>query len=98
MYERVVDGTAEVRQLFRSSRVGQIAGCYVTDGTLLRGDRVRVLRNGDEVADTSCGGLRRFQDDVREVQQGFECGVVLERFDAFEEGDLLEFYHQQRVN
>ncbi|MXZ89243.1 MAG: translation initiation factor IF-2 [Dehalococcoidia bacterium] len=98
VYERVVDGTAEVRQLFRSSRVGQIAGCYVTDGTLLRGDRVRVLRNGDEVTDTSCGGLRRFQDDVREVQQGFECGVVLERFDAFEEGDLLEFYHQQRVN
>ncbi len=98
VYERVVDGTAEVRQLFRSSRVGQIAGCYVTDGTLLRGDRVRVLRNGDEVADVSCGGLRRFQDDVREVQQGFECGVVLERFDAFEEGDLLEFYHQQRVN
>ena len=98
VYERVVDGTAEVRQLFRSSRVGQIAGCYVTDGTLLRGDRVRVLRNGDEVADVSCGGLRRFQDDVREVQQGFECGVVLDRFDAFEEGDLLEFYHQQRVN
>ena len=98
VYERVVDGVAEVRQLFRSSRVGQIAGCYVTEGTLLRGDRVRVLRNGDEVADTSCGGLRRFQDDVREVQQGFECGVVLERYDAFEEGDLLEFYHQQRVN
>ena len=98
VYERVVDGTAEVRQLFRSSRVGQIAGSYVTDGTLLRGDRVRVLRNGDEVADTSCGGLRRFQDDVREVQQGFECGIVLERFDAFEEGDVLEFYHQQRVN
>ncbi|MCY3507131.1 MAG: translation initiation factor IF-2 [Chloroflexi bacterium] len=98
VYERVVDGTAEVRQLFRSSRVGQIAGSYVTEGTLLRGDRVRVLRNGDEVADTSCGGLRRFQDDVREVQQGFECGIVLERFDAFEEGDVLEFYHQQRVN
>ena len=98
VYERVVDGVAEVRALFRSSRVGQIAGCYVTEGTLLRGDRVRLLRNGDEVADTSCSGLRRFQDDVREVQQGFECGVVLDRYDAFEEGDLLEFYHQQRVN
>ena len=98
VYERVVDGTAEVRALFRSSRVGQIAGCYVTDGTLRRGDRVRVLRNGEEIADAACDGLRRFQDDVREVQQGFECGVVLERFDAFEEGDLLEFYHQQRVN
>ncbi len=98
VYERVVDGTAEVRALFRSSRVGQIAGCYVTDGTLRRGDRVRVLRNGEEITDAACEGLRRFQDDVREVQQGFECGIVLERFDAFEEGDLLEFYHQQRVN
>ena len=98
VYERVVDGVAEVRALFRSSRVGQIAGCYVTEGQLLRGDRVRVLRDGAEVADAACEGLRRFQDDVREVQQGFECGVVLERFDAFEEGDLLEFYHQQRVN
>jgi len=98
VYERVVDGTAEVRALFRSSRVGQIAGCYVTEGTLRRGDRVRVLRNGEEIEDAACDGLRRFQDDVREVQQGFECGIVLERFDAFEEGDLLEFYHQQRVN
>ncbi len=98
VYERAVDGVAEVRQLFRSSRVGQIAGCYVTEGRLLRSCRARVLRNGKEVADTSCGGLRRFQDDVREVQQGFECGITLDQFDAFEEGDLLEFYHQQRVN
>ncbi|HCV00097.1 MAG TPA: translation initiation factor IF-2, partial [Dehalococcoidia bacterium] len=98
IYERIVDGVAEVRQLFRSSRVGQIAGCYVTEGTLLRGDGTRVLRDGQEVADTNCAGLRRFQDDVREVQQGFECGVVLEQFDNFQEGDLLEFYHQKRVN
>ena len=98
VYERVVDGVAEVRQLFRSSRVGQIAGCYVTEGVLLRGDRVRVLRDGEELAEVSCAGLRRFQDDVREIQQGFECGVVLEGFGAFEEGDLLEFSHQQRVN
>ncbi len=98
VYERVVDGVAEVRQLFRSSRVGQIAGCYVTEGRLVRGDRIRVVRNGAEMTDTACGGLRRFQDDVREVQQGFECGIVLERFGDFQEGDLLEFYHQQRVN
>ena len=98
VYERVVDGVAEVRQLFRSSRVGQIAGCYVTEGKLVRGDRIRVVRNGAEMTDTACGGLRRFQDDVREVQQGFECGIVLERFGDFQEGDLLEFYHQQRVN
>ena len=98
VYERVVDGVAEVRQLFRSSRVGRIAGCYVSEGTLRRNSRIRVLRNGEEQADVGCGGLRRFQDDVREVQQGFECGVVLDGFNGFAEGDLLEFYHQQRVN
>ena len=98
VYERVVDGVAEVRQLFRSSRVGRIAGCYVTEGALRRNSRIRVLRNGEELADVGCGGLRRFQDDVREVQQGFECGVVLDGFGGFAEGDLLEFYHQQRVN
>ena len=98
VYERVVDGVAEVRQLFRSSRVGRIAGCYVTEGALRRNSRIRLLRNGEELADVGCGGLRRFQDDVREVQQGFECGVVLDGFGGFAEGDLLEFYHQQRVN
>ena len=98
VYERVVDGVAEVRQLFRSSRVGRIAGCYVTEGTLRRNGRIRVLRGGEELADVACGGLRRFRDDVREVQQGFECGVVLDGFGDFAEGDLLEFYHRQRVN
>ena len=98
VYERVVGGVAEVRQLFRSSRVGRIAGCYVTEGTLRRSDRIRVLRGGEELADVACGGLRRFRDDVREVQQGFECGVVLDGFGDFAEGDLLEFYHRQRVN
>ena len=98
VFERAIDGHAEVRQLFRSSRVGRIAGCYVTDGTLHRSDSVQVLRGGQEVADTTCSGLRRFTDDVREVQQGFECGIVLERFDDYQEGDILEFYHQQRVN
>ena len=98
VYERAIDGHAEVRQLFRSSRVGRIAGSYVTDGTLHRSDLVRVLRAGEEVVDTTCAGLRRFQDDVREVQQAFECGIILERFDDYQEGDVLEFYHQQRVN
>ena len=98
VYERVVDGVAEVRQLFRSSRVGRIAGCYVTEGALRRNGRIRVLRGDEEMADVACGGLRRFRDDVREVQQGFECGVVLDGFGDFAEGDLLEFYHRQRVN
>jgi translation initiation factor IF-2 len=98
VYTDVVDGHAEVRQVFRISRVGNIAGCYVTDGTLLRNDQVRVLRGGQAIADVRCGGLKRFQEDVREVQSGYECGVSLEGFDGFREGDVLEFYHRERAN
>jgi translation initiation factor IF-2 len=98
VYEPQVDGHAEVRQLFKSSRLGTIAGSYVTDGTARRGSLVRVLRGKEELASTKCEGLKRFQDDVREVQSGYECGIVLDGFDKFEEGDVIEFYHLERVN
>jgi translation initiation factor IF-2 len=92
-----VDGHAEVRQVFKSSRLGGIAGCFVLDGTLRRGSNVRVLRGKEELARTRCDGLKRFQDDVREVQTGYECGVVLANFDKFEEGDIIEFFHDERI-
>lgn len=98
VYTTVVDGHAEIRQLFKSSRVGQIAGSYVLDGTLRRNSNVRVLRNGVEIAKSRCEGLKRFKDDVREVQAGYECGIVLSGFDNFEVGDVLEFVHEERVN
>ncbi|GAB4320548.1 MAG: hypothetical protein Kow0010_00380 [Dehalococcoidia bacterium] len=98
VYERRVDGHAEVRQIFKSSRLGQIAGSYVTDGSIRRNSKVSVLRGGKEIATTECSGLKRFQDDVREVQTGFECGIVLRDFDSFEEGDVIEFFHLERVN
>jgi translation initiation factor IF-2 len=98
VYTTVVDGHAEIRQLFKSSRVGQIAGSYVLDGTLRRNSNVRVLRNGVEIAKSRCEGLKRFKDDVREVQAGYECGIVLSGFDDFEVGDVLEFVHEERVN
>lgn len=98
VYNMVVDGHAEVRQVFKSSRVGGIAGCYVTDGTIRRGLSVRVLRGGAELAKGRCEGLKRFQDDVREVQTGYECGVVVSGFDKFAEGDVLEFFHEERAN
>jgi translation initiation factor IF-2 len=98
VYEPVVDGHAEVRQLFKSSRLGGIAGSFVLDGSLRRGSSVRVLRGKEELAKTRCEGLRRIKDDVREVQQGYECGIVLANFDKFEEGDIIEFYHDERVN
>jgi translation initiation factor IF-2 len=97
IYESVIDGHAEVRQVFKSSRLGGIAGCFVIDGTLRRGSNVRVLRKNEEIARTRCEGLKRFQDDVREVQTGYECGVVLSNFDKFEEGDIIEFFHDERV-
>ncbi len=97
VYETVIDGHAEVRQLFKSSKLGQIAGCYVTDGTIRRGSATRVLRDGKEIGRGRCEGLKRLQDDVREVREGFECGVVISGFDKFQEGDVIEFVHEERV-
>jgi translation initiation factor IF-2 len=90
-------GTAEVRQTFRASRVGTIAGCYVTDGTIRRGARVRVVRDGTVVYDTTIDSLKRFNDDVREVATGFECGIVLANFQDVKEGDVLETYETRKV-
>jgi translation initiation factor IF-2 len=98
VYADVVDGHAEVRQVFRVSRRGNIAGCFVTDGTLQRNGLVKVMRGGQQLADVTCAGLKRFQDDVREVANNLECGVSLDGFDDFEEGDILEFYHKERTN
>jgi len=98
VYNDVVDGHAEVRQIFRISRQGNIAGSFVLDGSVLRNDFVRVLRGGQQLAETRCAGLKRFQEDVREVQSGYECGISLEGFDAFQEGDVLEFFHRERAN
>jgi translation initiation factor IF-2 len=97
IFEQVVDGHAEVRQVFKSSRLGGIAGCFVLDGTLRRGSNVRVIRNNEEIARTRCEGLKRFTDDVREVQTGYECGIVLSNFDKWQEGDIIEFFHDERV-
>ena len=85
-------GTAEVRQLFRASRVGTIAGSHVTEGTVSRGSKVRLVRDGTVVYDGEIASLRRFNDDVREVSSGFDCGIVLRDFADIKEGDVLETY------
>ena len=97
VYADVIDGHAEVRQIFRISRLGNIAGCYVLDGTLHRTDLVRVMRGNEVLADTRVASLKRFTEDVREVQAGYECGIQVEGFDAIREGDIFEFYHRERV-
>jgi translation initiation factor IF-2 len=90
-------GEVEVRQTFRASRIGMIAGSYVRDGRVVRGARVRLVRDGTVVYDGRIGSLRRFNEDVREVAQGYECGIVLENFQDIKEGDVLEAYETRHV-
>jgi translation initiation factor IF-2 len=90
-------GEAEVRALFRVSRLGTIAGCMVTSGVVRRNAQVRVVRDGTVVYETRIAQLKRFKDDVREVQEGFECGILLDGFNDVKEGDVLEVYETREV-
>lgn len=98
VYEDVVTGHAEVRAVFRISRVGQVAGCYVTDGIIQRNGLARVLRGDEEIFDGALASLKRFQEDVPEVRTGFECGIALQGFSSIQEGDVIEVYEKQRVS
>jgi len=93
----VTDGYAEVRQIFKLPNRIQAAGLYVLDGRAVRNDRVRVLRSGAVVHDGTVALLKRFKDDVREVAAGYECGLSLDGFNDYQEGDQLEFYHSEKV-
>ena len=90
-------GEAEVRALFRVSRLGTIAGCMVTDGVVRRNASVRVLRDGAVIYTTTISQLKRFKDDVREVAEGFECGILLDGFNDVKEGDVLEIFETREV-
>jgi translation initiation factor IF-2 len=90
-------GEAEVRETFRASRVGTIAGCMVTDGVVRRGADVRVIRDATVIYTTTIDSLKRFQDDVREVAEGFECGIHLANFDDVKIGDVLEVFETRQV-
>ena len=90
-------GEAEVKQTFKASRVGRIAGCVVTDGTVTRDASVRLIRDGTVIWSGRIGSLRRFKDDVREVEDGQECGIVLEGYADVKEGDVLEMFRTKQV-
>ena len=85
-------GQAEVRQTFKASKIGTIAGCYVVDGEITSTSLIRVLRDGSEIYNGKLAGLRRFKDDVKEVKQGFECGISILNFNDIHEGDIIEAY------
>jgi translation initiation factor IF-2 len=90
-------GEAEVKQTFRASKVGRIAGCLVTDGKVLRDANVRLIREGTVIWDGKLGSLRRFKDNVQEVDEGQECGIVLDGYADIKEGDVLEFFKTKQV-
>ncbi|MGB9673198.1 MAG: translation initiation factor IF-2 [Anaerolineales bacterium] len=95
--KEVIIGHAEVRAVFHISKIGNIAGCYVTDGEIHRNAKMRVLRKGEVVAEGAVSSLKHLTEDVREVKQGFECGIAVKGFDAFEKGDVLECYVVEKI-
>ncbi len=97
IYEEQVIGHAEIRQIFKASGVGNIAGSYVTDGVIERGCKIRISRDDEEIYDGSLASLKRFKDDVREVRSGYECGLVFEGFNDIAEGDIVEAYKMVEV-
>ena len=96
-FEEAVTGDAEVREVFSIPRIGKIAGCYVTNGKITRGSRVRFLRDSVVIWNGTIASLRRFKDDVREVQQGFECGIGLSEFQDLKAGDVIETYELKEI-
>ena len=96
-FEEVVTGEAEVRQVFRIPRVGAVAGCYVREGNITRGSKVRFLRDGVMIWKGSITSLRRFKEDAREVQSGFECGVGLSDYQDLKEGDIIETFEEREI-
>ena len=96
-FEEVVTGEAEVREVFRVPRVGAIAGCYVREGKITRGSKVRFLREGAIIWKGSINSLRRFKDDAREVQSGFECGIGLTDYQDLKEGDIIETFEEREI-
>ena len=97
VYEEVVTGEAEVRQIFRVPRIGAIAGCYVREGVITRGSKVRFLREGVIIWKGTITSLRRFKDDAREVQSGFECGIGLSDYQDLKEGDIIETFDEREI-
>ncbi len=95
--KEVILGKAEVRKLFRIAKIGVVAGCYVIEGTITRNARIRVIRDGQVIHDGRLSSLKRFQEDVKEVQSGYECGIKIEGFDKLKEGDILECYNIEQV-
>ncbi len=97
VYEEVVIGQAEVRKIYKVSKIGTIAGCMVTDGSIRRDCKARIIRDGIVIYDGKLGSLRRFENDVKEVTSGYECGMTIENYNDIKQDDIIEAYEDQEV-
>ena len=97
VYEEKVTGHVEIRAIFKASAIGNIAGSYVKDGTIERGAQVRIFRGKDKIYEGKLASLKRFKDDVKEVREGYECGLVFEDFNDFDVDDMVEAYKMVEV-
>ena len=96
-YKEVILGHAEVRQVIKVSKIGSIAGCYVIDGKIIRDKKARIIRDGIVIFEGEMNSLKRFKDDVREVATNYECGITIEKYNDFIEGDIIEVFDMQKV-
>jgi translation initiation factor IF-2 len=96
-FEEKIIGQAEVRQTFKVSKVGTIAGSYVTDGKITRDSGVRLIRDGIVIFEGEVDALKRFKDDAKEVSQGYECGITIRNFNDVKEGDVIEAFVMQEI-
>lgn len=97
VYEEVITGQAEVRQIYKVSKIGTIAGCMVTDGKIVKESGVRLIRNGVVIYTGKLSSLKRFQNDAKDVSAGYDCGITIDNFNDIKEGDILEGYVEQQV-
>ena len=97
VYREKVIGHVEVRQIYKASGVGTIAGCYVLDGTITKDAQSRIVRDGIVIYEGELASLKRFKDDVKEVKAGFECGIVFEKYNDIKEGDQIEAFVMEEI-
>jgi translation initiation factor IF-2 len=96
-YEQQFLGYAQIRQVFDISKVGRVAGCMITEGVVKRGSGVRLLRDNVVIHEGTLKTLKRFKDEVREVREGFECGMAFENYDDIRDGDMIECYEMKEI-
>ena len=97
VFEETVNGLAEVRSTFRIPNQGIVAGCYVTEGNVIRNDFIRIKRGKQVVFEGRLDSLRHFKDEKSEIAQGFECGIMIKGFNEYEEGDIIESYSKKQI-